>query len=90
MRVESEEISVEEIRQLLPQLSRTQILELDREIHEYLETSMLMRGAQTALKEWDNPEEDIYEPVAENPLFSRFFYLQALEADKSHSLDETV
>jgi len=61
MRVETDKISVEDIRQLLPKLSRTQILELDREIHEYLETSMLMRGAQTALKEWDNPEEDIYE-----------------------------
>jgi hypothetical protein len=64
MRVESEKISVEDIRQLLPKLSRTQILELDREIHEYLETSVLMRAAQTAFVEWEDPEESIYDSEA--------------------------
>jgi hypothetical protein len=54
-------ISTEEIRRLLPKLSREQILELDREIHEYLETSILMRGAQTAFAEWEDPEESIYD-----------------------------
>jgi hypothetical protein len=46
---------------LLPKLSREQILELDREIHEYLETSMLMRGAQAAFAEWEDPEESLYD-----------------------------
>jgi hypothetical protein len=56
-----EGISKEEIRRLLPKLSREQILELDREIHDYLETSMLTRGAQTAFTDWDDPEESIYD-----------------------------
>jgi hypothetical protein len=57
----AEEISIDEIRQLLPKLSCAQILELDREIHEYLETSVLMRAAQTAFADWDDPEENIYD-----------------------------
>jgi hypothetical protein len=61
MEYKAEEISIDEIRQLLPKLSRAQILELDREIHEYLETSVLMRAAQTAFADWDDPEEGIYD-----------------------------
>jgi hypothetical protein len=52
-----QEISIEEIKRLLPKLSREQILELDRVIHEYLESSSLMRGEQTALTDWEDPEE---------------------------------
>lgn len=61
MEHEAEGISTEEITRLLPKLSREQILELDREIHEYLETSMLMRGAQTAFTDWEDLEESIYD-----------------------------
>jgi hypothetical protein len=57
----AEEISIDGIRQLLPKLSRAQIMELDREIHEYLETSVMMRAAQTAFAEWEDPEEGIYD-----------------------------
>lgn len=61
MENKGEGISKEEIRRLLPKLSREQILELDREIHDYLDTSILMRGAQTAFEEWEDPEEGIYD-----------------------------
>ena len=36
-------------------------MELDKQIHEYLETSVLMRGAETSFTEWNDPEEDLYE-----------------------------
>ncbi|OGW16621.1 MAG: hypothetical protein A3G93_16470 [Nitrospinae bacterium RIFCSPLOWO2_12_FULL_45_22] len=54
------EITVEDIKKILPQLSKTQILELDQKIHEYLETQMMMAAAATAFSEWEDPEEDIY------------------------------
>jgi hypothetical protein len=61
MRQESERRPLEEIKGLLPTLSRAQILELEKHIHEYLETSMLMRGAETSFSEWNDPEEELYE-----------------------------
>ena len=61
MRQESENRPLEEIKELLPTLSRVQILELDKQIHEYLETSVLMRGAETSFTEWNDPEEELYE-----------------------------
>ena len=54
------DISVEEIKKLLPQLSPEQILRLDQEIHEYLETYMMMSAAQTSFAEWGDKEEDLY------------------------------
>ncbi len=52
------DVTVEEIKKLLPQLTPDQVLKLDREIHEYLETHMMMSVAQTAFPEWDDREED--------------------------------
>ncbi len=57
------DVTVEEIKKLLPQLSTEQILKLDREIHEYLETHMLMSVAQTSFAEWEDKEEDIYNDI---------------------------
>lgn len=54
------EVTVTEIKKLLPQLSTEEILKLDMEIHEYLETHMMMSVAQTSFKEWEDKEEDIY------------------------------
>ncbi len=54
------EVTVTEIKKLLPQLSTEEILKLDEEIHEYLETHMMMSVAQTSFKEWEDKEEDIY------------------------------
>ena len=53
-------MTVEEIKEALPKLPRAQIIELDKRIHDYLETSMLTRASETAFLEWQDPEEDIY------------------------------
>jgi len=57
------DITVEEIKKLLPYLSPEQILKLDHEIHEYLETHMMMSVAQSSFAEWEDKEEDIYNDV---------------------------
>jgi hypothetical protein len=57
------DVTVEEIKKLLPQLSPEQVIKLDHEIHEYLETHMMMSVAQTSFSEWENKEEDIYSDV---------------------------
>ncbi len=54
------DVTVDEIKKLLPRLSAEQILILDREIHEYLETHMMMSAAQSSFKGWEDREEDIY------------------------------
>ena len=53
-------ISAKEIGEILPKLSRHQILELDKRINDYLETSGLTRASETAFSEWEDSEEDIY------------------------------
>lgn len=57
------DVTVEEIKKLLPQLSPEQVIKLDHEIHEYLETHMMMSVAQTSFTEWEDEEEDIYSGV---------------------------
>jgi len=54
-------ISLKEIQETLPTLSRPEILELDRNIHEYLETMTFSRSAESAFSEWEDPEERIYD-----------------------------
>lgn len=53
-------LSIEDIKEVLPKLSRQQIIALDQELHGYLETSMLTRAGEESFKEWQDPEEDIY------------------------------
>lgn len=53
-------ITVEDIKHILPRLSRRQIVELDQRIHEYLETSLLTKSSETAFSEWEDIEEDLY------------------------------
>ena len=60
MSLDHAKITVEEIEEVLPSLSRRQILELDMKIHEYLETSSVTRASETAFSEWGDPAEDIY------------------------------
>ena len=57
------DVTIEEIKRLLPQMTTEQILKLDHEIHEYLETHMMMSVAQTSFPEWEDEEEDIYSGV---------------------------
>jgi glutaredoxin 2 len=54
-------ITVKEIQEILPKLSGPEILELDRKIHEYLDTMTYSRAAETAFSEWNDPEEAIYD-----------------------------
>jgi hypothetical protein len=61
MRHNPAELTVEEIKEALPKLPKAQIIDLDKRIHDYLETSMLTRASETAFSEWEDPEEDIYD-----------------------------
>ena len=54
-------ITAKEIQDLLPTLSGSEILELDRKIHQYLETMAYSKAAETAFSEWNDPEEGIYD-----------------------------
>jgi glutaredoxin 2 len=54
-------ITLKEIQEILPTLSGPEILELDRKIHEYLDTMAYSRAAETAFSEWNDPEEGIYD-----------------------------
>jgi len=53
-------IVIKEIKAILPKLSPKEIMELDHQIHDYLENSLISRAAETAFSDWDDPEEDIY------------------------------
>jgi len=57
------DVTAEEIKKLLPQMTAEQILKLDNELHEYLETHMMMSVAQTSFSEWEDKEEDIYSDI---------------------------
>ncbi len=61
MRYNPAELTLEEIKEALPKLPKAQIIDLDKRIHDYLETSMLTRSSETAFSEWEDPEEDIYD-----------------------------
>ena len=61
MNVNQIKITLKEIQEILPTLSRPEILELDRRIHEYLETMRFSKAAESAFSEWDDPEETIYD-----------------------------
>ena len=54
-------LTLKEIEEILPTLSGSEILELDRRIHEYLDTMAFSKAAESAFSEWDDPEERIYD-----------------------------
>ena len=54
------QLTVEEIKNAITKLSKDQIIEIDKEIHRYIETSMMMGAAESAFSEWLDAEEDIY------------------------------
>lgn len=54
-------ITLKEIEEKLPTLSGPEILELDRKIHEYLETMSFSKAAESAFSEWDELGERIYD-----------------------------
>jgi hypothetical protein len=56
-------ITLKEIQDSLTTLSRSEILELDRKIHEYLETMRFSKASESAFHEWDDPDEGIYDKI---------------------------
>ena len=54
-------LTLKEIQDILPTFSRPEILELDRKIHEYLETLTFSKAAESSFSEWNDPEEGIYD-----------------------------
>ena len=54
-------ITAKEIQELLPTLSGSETLELDRKRHEYLETMTYAKAAETVFYEWNDPDEGIYD-----------------------------
>ena len=54
-------ITLKKIEEKLPTLSGPEILELDRKIHEYLETMAFSKAAESAFLEWDEVGEGIYD-----------------------------
>jgi hypothetical protein len=54
-------ITLKDIQEILPTLSEPEILELDRKIHEYLETMAYSKVAETAFSDWNDPQEGIYD-----------------------------
>ena len=51
---------IQKIKESLLQLTPAEILEIDKMIHEHLETQAMMNLAESAFREWEDPEEDIY------------------------------
>ncbi len=58
--VQAQNLTVEDIKNAITRLSKEQLIEIDKEIHRYIETSMMMGVAESAFSEWLNTEEDIY------------------------------
>jgi hypothetical protein len=61
MEAHQTKITLQDIQEILPTLSGTEILKLDRIIHEYLETMSFTKAAESAFSEWNDPEEGIYD-----------------------------
>ncbi|MCY7276539.1 MAG: hypothetical protein LH702_23095 [Phormidesmis sp. CAN_BIN44] len=52
--------SIEEVKQLVFQLSPQDLLTLLTDIQERLYTTEMMQVAESGFQEWNDPEEDIY------------------------------
>ena len=53
-------LTVKDIKNAITKLPKAQLIEIDKEIHRYIETSIMMGAAEAAFSEWMDPEEDIY------------------------------
>ena len=54
-------LTLEQIEETLPTLSGSEILKLDRRIHEYLDTMAFSKVAESVFSEWEDPDEGIYD-----------------------------
>jgi hypothetical protein len=61
MKAHQVKVTLKDIEEKLPALSGPEILQLDRKIHEYLETMRFSKAAESAFSEWDDPQEGIYD-----------------------------
>ncbi len=55
--------TTEEIKKAIFKLPKEELIQLDNEIHGYLESLMMMKASETAFSEWFDPEEDIYNDI---------------------------
>ena len=51
---------IEDVKHLISQLSRKDLLTLLTDIQEQLQTFEMMSIAESGFQEWNDPEEDIY------------------------------
>lgn len=58
------DLSVEEIKDLVFQLSTREFLALMDNLEEKAESIVMMQLAETSFSEWDDPGEDIYDDKA--------------------------
>jgi len=63
MGTQQTKLTLEQIEETLPTLSGSEILKLDRRIHEYLDTMAFSKAAESAFSDWNDPEEGIYDEV---------------------------
>jgi hypothetical protein len=61
MGIQQTKLTLEQIEETLPTLSGSEILKLDRRIHEYLDTMAFSKAAESAFSEWEDPDEGIYD-----------------------------
>ena len=60
MAVRKSQVRIQKIKESLLQLTTVEVLEIDKVIPERLETESMMKLAESAFEEWEDPEEDIY------------------------------
>jgi hypothetical protein len=61
MGTQQTKLTLEQIEETLPTLSGSEILKLDRRLHEYIDTMAFSKAAESAFSEWEEPEEGIYD-----------------------------
>ncbi len=61
MGTQQTKLTLKQIEETLPTLSGSEILKLDRRIHEYLDTMAFSKAAENAFSEWEDPGEGIYD-----------------------------
>ena len=61
MGTQQTKLTLEQIEEILPTLTGSEILKLDRRIHEYLDTMAFSKAAESAFSDWNDQEEGIYD-----------------------------
>lgn len=52
--------SIEEIKKAISTLPKQEIIKLEKDLQNYIETSIMTESAESAFSDWLDPEEDIY------------------------------